>query len=33
MIGELSTTKKLDDTNYEMWYQKIQYLLSDKELA
>ena len=32
MIGELSTSQKLDGTNYEMWHRKIQYLLDDKDL-
>jgi len=32
MIGELSTSLKLDETNYEIWHQKIQYLLVDKDL-
>jgi len=32
MTGELSTTQKLDDTNYEMWHQKITYLLNDRDL-
>ena len=32
MICELSTTQKLDGTNYEIWYRKIQYLLDEKDL-
>ena len=32
LIGELSTTHKLDNTIYEMWCWKIQYFLNDKEL-
>ena len=32
MIGELNISQKLDDTNYEMWHRKIQYLLDDKDL-
>ena len=32
LIGELSTTKKLNEINYEMWDRKIQYLLNDKDL-
>ena len=31
-IGELSTSQKLDDTNYEIWHRKIQYPLDDKDL-
>jgi len=32
MITELSTSWKLDGTNYDMWKRKIQYLLDDKDL-
>jgi len=32
MIGELSTSQKLDGTNYDMWKRKIQYLLSERDL-
>jgi len=32
MITELSTSQKLDDTNYDMWKQKIQHLLGYKDL-
>jgi len=32
MIGELSTSQKLNGTNYEIWHRKIQYLLDDKDL-
>ena len=31
MIGELSTTQKLDGTNYDIWKQKIQYLLNKRD--
>jgi len=31
MIGELPTTEKLDDTNYEIRHWKIQYPLNDKD--
>ena len=32
MIGELSTSQKLDGTNYETWHWKIQYFLDNKDL-
>ncbi|KAH9618858.1 hypothetical protein KSS87_009464, partial [Heliosperma pusillum] len=32
MIGDLSTTEKLDGTNYDMWHRKIQYLLNEREV-
>lgn len=32
MIGELSTSQKLDGSNYDMWKQKIQYLLNERDL-
>ena len=32
MITELSTSQKLDGTNYDMWKRKIQYLLVNKDL-
>jgi len=32
MFSELSTSQKLDGTNYEIWHRKIQYLLDDKDL-
>jgi len=32
MIGELSTSQKLDGNNYEIYYRKIQDLLNDKDL-
>ncbi|KAH9606930.1 hypothetical protein KSS87_009325, partial [Heliosperma pusillum] len=32
MIGDLSTTEKLDGTNYDIWRRKIQYLLNEREV-
>ena len=32
MIGVLSINEKLNDTNYDMWYRKIQYLLNEREV-
>ena len=32
MIGELSTNQKFDGTNFDIWHQKIQYLLNEKDL-
>jgi len=32
MIGELSTTEKLNGTNYEICHRNIQYVLNDKDL-
>ena len=31
-INELSTSKKLDGSNYDMWKRKIQYLLNERDL-
>ena len=32
MIGELSTNEKLDESNYDMWCRKIQFLLEECEV-
>lgn len=32
MIGDLSTSEKLDGTNYDIWHRKIQYLLNEREV-
>ena len=32
MINKLSTSQKLDGTNYDMWKRTIQYLLVNKDL-
>jgi len=32
MLGEVPTNQKLDDTNYDIWHRKIQYLLNEKDL-
>ena len=32
MINELSTSQKLDGSNYDIWKQKIQYLLNERDL-
>jgi len=32
MINELSTSQKLDGTNYDRWKRKIQYLLNEKDV-
>ena len=32
IITELSTSQKLDGSNYDMWKRKIQYLLEGKDL-
>ena len=33
MINELSTSQKLDVSNYDMWKWKIQYLLNERDLV
>ena len=32
MINEISTSQKLDGSNYDMWKRKIQYLLNERDL-
>ena len=32
MLCELSSNQKLDDTNYDIFHRKIQYLLNEKDL-
>ena len=32
MINELSTSQKLDESNYDMWKRKIQFLLNERDL-
>jgi len=32
MISQLSTSQKLDGNNYDMWKQKIRYLLNERDM-